>query len=195
MFQHSGNLFWYPGNAYSFIHPIKSTNEITFNVSFLGIFKDTLVQSLLFSCSKTFFFTGPGFSTQCAHPRLQPLEAAGNAFLKKTLFLQNLILELTNWFVSVKQLLLQKYQSSLKINSLKGMPLKFDDLIRLWNKQNKYVFYWTYSYKYTNFSENFSEGAFKIKFCFPSKQPVINTLQTKGYQIMCYRRHGRRYKK
>ena len=96
VFQHSGNLFWYPGNAYSFIHPIKSTNEITFNVSFLGIFKDTLVQSLLFSCSKTFFFTGPGFSTQWAHPRLQPLEAAGNAFLKKTLFLQNLILELTN---------------------------------------------------------------------------------------------------
>ena len=60
------------------------------------------------------------------------------------------------------------------------MPLKFDDLIRLWNKQNKYVFYWAYSYKYTNFSENYSEGAFKIKFCFPSKQPVINTLQTKG---------------
>ena len=72
------------------------------------------------------------------------------------------------------------------------MLLKFDDLVRLWNKQNKYVshsYLRIYSYKY-----NFSEGAFIIKFWFSSKQPVINSLQTKGCQIMRYS-HGRRYKK
>ena len=74
------------------------------------------------------------------------------------------------------------------------MLLKFDDSVCLWNKQNKYVSYWIYSYKYTYFSDNFSEGAFIIKFCFSSKQPVINSLQTKGWQIMRYS-HGRRYKK
>ena len=75
------------------------------------------------------------------------------------------------------------------------MLLKFNDSVRLWNKQNKYVSYWIYSYKYTCFSDNFSEGAFIIKFCFSSNQPVINSLQTKGCQIMRYRRHDRRYKK
>ena len=77
------------------------------------------------------------------------------------------------------------------------MLLKFDDLVRLWNKQNKYVSYSylrIYSNQYTYFSDNFSEGAFIIKFCFSSKQPVINSLQTKGCQIMRYN-HGRRYKK
>ena len=75
------------------------------------------------------------------------------------------------------------------------MLLKFDDSVRLWNKQDKYVSYWIYSYKYTYFSDNFSEGAFIIKFCFSSEQPVINFQQTKGSQIMRYRRHDRRYKK
>ena len=37
---------------------------------------------------------------------------------------------------------------------------------------------------YTYFSENSSESAFVINFCFSSKQPVINSLQTKGCQIM-----------
>ena len=107
-------------------------------------------------------------------------------FFFKILFLNCLII------VAVKELL---DQSSLKINSLKDMLLKFDDSVRLWNKQNKYASYWTQRYKYTYFSDNFSDGAFIIKFCFSSKQPVINSLQTKGCQIMRYRHHDRCYKK
>ena len=64
------------------------------------------------------------------------------------------------------------------------MFLKFGYSICLWNKQKKYVFYWTYSYKHTYFSEHFSEGALVMKLCFSRKQPVINSLQTKGSQIM-----------
>ena len=62
------------------------------------------------------------------------------------------------------------------------MFLRFGESIRPWNKQNKYVFSWTYSYKYTYFSEHFSEDAKKLYFS--SKQPVINSLQTEGFCIM-----------
>ena len=64
------------------------------------------------------------------------------------------------------------------------MFLKFGDWVQLWNKNDKLVFYWTCNYKYTYFTEHFSVGAFVIKLCFSSKQPVINSLQSKGSQIM-----------
>ena len=81
----------------TFIHLCyKRTNEIIFNGLFLGIFKDTPAQSLLLSCSKIFFFTSTGFSTQWMYPRLQQLKAACNGFFERNIFLQNLILELSN---------------------------------------------------------------------------------------------------
>ena len=87
-----------------------------------------LVQGLLFFFFKIFLFTSTGFSSQWMHPSLQQSEAASNGFFQKTIFLQNPILELSNEIVPVKEL---QVQSSLKINSFKGMFLKFGDSIRM----------------------------------------------------------------
>lgn len=50
---------------------IKSTYKIIFHGYFLSIFKDILVQSLLYFCSKAYLVKSTGFSTQRMHPKLQ----------------------------------------------------------------------------------------------------------------------------
>ena len=122
---------------HTFIHLCyKRTNEIIFNGLFLGIFKDTPAQSLFLSCSKIFFFTSTGFSTQWMYPRLQQLEAACNGFFERNSFLQNLILEISNQFMAVKELL---GQSSLKINSLKVMLLRTTQFVCEINRTSMYL--------------------------------------------------------
>ena len=85
------------------------------------------------SCSQVLAFQLNG----CI-PAYNSQKQVATVFFKKTVFLQNLILELFNEIVSEKELQLQP---PLKMNSFKGMFLKFCYSNCLSNKQNTYIYF------------------------------------------------------
>ena len=114
---------------YVLIHAIKSTPEIIFHGWFLGIFIDTLVQSLLFFLFIDFLVHKYWlFKSMDAFPVTIVKSSWQRLFFKKNYFSSNRILALSDYIVPVKEL---QVQSSLKMISFKGMFLKFGDSIRL----------------------------------------------------------------
>lgn len=159
---------------YIWTHAIQNTYEITFS-GFTGIFKDILVKSLLlllflqrYSCSILVL----AFQLCGCRPDYNILKQLVTAFFKKTFFLQNPILELSNYTVPVKGVA----SPILTDNKLlQGHFLKFGDSIQ-W--LNSYVF------SVHLFFRTLFRSTSVIKLSFSSKKPVINSPQTKGFQNM-----------